>query len=206
MWKPKLPPFRKFKKSVFLQHAQTSQFIHQLGELNTIRSTSKKIPVKDITSEDMRQKIAYLKKCMMKYRRITGVGRGIAAVQVGIPECFAVIYIPDKKEKLMTIINPVVIKRSKKKLRFPEGCMSEGPLFAPVVRPSWIEFEYYDEQGKKHYWDTKDEDPKRILYNRVFQHEIDHMDGIIFLDKANLKELVLESDPTYYDKASFEEV
>lgn len=84
--------------------------------------------------------------------------------------------------------------------------MSEGPLFAPVIRPAWIEFSYYDEQGEKHLWNTKDTDLKSIVENRVFQHEIDHMDGIIFLDKALISELVLESDPTYYEKAIFDEV
>lgn len=96
MWKPPLPPFRKFKKEVYLSHAKTNMFIHQLGEGSTIRQKSLEVPINKITSEIMRQKIMYVKKCMMKYRKITGVGRGIAAVQVGILERFAVIFRPDE--------------------------------------------------------------------------------------------------------------
>lgn len=70
--------------------------------------------------------------------------------------------------------------------------MSVNPIIAPVDKPSWIEFEYLDEKGK--------------MYNRVFQHEIDHMDGIINIDLVKSKELNFESDPSYYEKARFEEV
>lgn len=206
MWKPTLPPFRRFKKDVYLKHAETAQFIYQLGEKDTIRTVSKPIPLKLITSEATKQKIAYLKKCFFKYRKITGYGRGIAAVQVGILERFAVIYTPDEKEKMFTIINPKITKRSKKSYRRFEACMSEGPVSAPVVRPAWIEFEYYDEDGKKQVWNTHDTDDESRIYNRVFQHEIDHMDGAIFLDKADVKHITLESDPTFYDSVEFEEV
>ncbi len=205
MWKPILPPFRKFKEEVYKSHARTAQFIYQLGEGDTVRQKSKPVLIEEITSKTTKQKIQYLKKCMLKYRKITGFGRGIAAIQVGIPERFAVIYTPDREENLLVIINPKITKKSMEVLKFPEGCMSEGPLFAPVKRPSWIEFEYHNENGVKQYWNTKDEGAGRI-YNRVFQHEIDHMDGIIFLDRADLKQLVLESDPNFYEQAKFTKV
>jgi peptide deformylase len=202
-WQPPLPPFRDYKEDVYKKQAKTAQFIHQLGEMGTIRTPSGNVPIVEITSSLMKQKIMYLKQCMLKYRKITGVGRGIAAVQVGILERFAVIYTPERKEKLFTIINPEITKKSEALLCFPEGCMSEGPTFAPVIRPAWIEFTYYDENGKKQYWDTKDTDRNSRLNNRVFQHEIDHMNGIIFFDRADLSKLTLDSDPTFYEKAAF---
>lgn len=218
-WKPQLPPFRAFKKKVYLANAKTSQFIYQLGEGNFIRSFSEDIPLSEIKSVATKQKIEYLKKCFLKYRQITGMGRGIAAVQVGIMERFALIYLPasatprrwqaglpNRKEQMMIIINPKILKKSKKLYRRFEACMSEGPVSAPVVRPAWIEFEYYDENGAKCYWDVKDVDDSTRLYNRVFQHEIDHMAGVIFLDKAELKFLTLESDPEFYKNTKFEEV
>lgn len=206
VWKPILPPFRRFKKEVYLKHAETAQFIYQLGEGDTIRQISKEIPVKEITSKITKQKIAYLKRCFIKYRKITGYGRGIAAIQVGILERFAVIYTPDRKNKLMVVVNPKIVKKSKKLYRRFEACMSEGPVSAPVVRPAWIEFGYYDEEGKKQVWNTHDIDDNSRIYNRVFQHEIDHMDGKIFLDKAELDKITLESNPTFYDSVEFEEV
>ena len=85
--------------------------------------------------------------------------------------------------------------------------MSALPVIAPVVHPAWVEVEYYDENGKKQIWKTKDDSQPHIMMNRVLQHEIDHMNGIINIDLVNdPKELFLESDPKFYDNAKFEEI
>jgi len=201
-WKPTPPLFTTYKKLVFKEAAAVSYFIYQIGEFDQLRKPSEE--VKDITSKETKAKIAYLKKCLLKYRKLTGKGRGIAAVQVGIPERFAIIYTP---EQLMTIINPRITKSSSQKSKYPEMCMSANPIIAPVIRPAWIEFEYYDEKGKLQHWTTKDDTETGRMMNRVFQHEIDHMDGIINIDiVASPKELILDSDPDFYTTAKFEEV
>ena len=141
----------------------------------------------------------YLKSCLVKYRKITGYGRGITAVQVGITECFSIIYMG--KGEMMALINPTVTKQSSEMLKYPEICMSAAPAIAPVVRPSWVEVEYFDEEGKKQIWQEKDK-----MYNRVIQHEIDHMLGIINIDRVQSKEIKFESDPSFYDKATFTKV
>lgn len=201
-WRSIKPPFARFKKNVFMRAAQVSGIIYQIGEYPALRQPSEKIPISVIISEDMKVKISYLKKCLRRYRKITGYGRGIAAVQVGIPEQIAVVYTP---HKLITIINPKIIKKSEKLLLYPEMCMSANPVIVPTIRPSWIEFEYYDENGRKQYWDKKDGTDKEKVLNRVFQHEIDHMHGIINIDKIQSpKDLTLESDPAFYKNAKFE--
>lgn len=205
-WKPQLPPFRKYKKTVFANVIKTSSFIYQIGESPALRETSKAVPVGKITSPEYKKKLAYLKSCMKKYRRLAGMGRGITAVQVGISERFSVIYMPEIKGELSIIVNPEITKRSKKLLVYPEMCMSANPIIASVVRPSWIEFSYYDEEGKKKYWDRKDTTRLGKMYNRVFLHEIDHMDGMINIDKVDAKSLIFESDPSFYENATFEEV
>src|SRR5205814_9459462 len=133
------------------------------------------MPIEKIKAKEMKDKIKFIKACMRKYRRITSVGRGITAVQIGIPERFSVVYTP---EKLIVIINPKIKKFSKEKYSFPEICMSVTPIVAPTIRPGWIEFEYFDEFGEKKYWDTKDKTKQGRILNRVFQHEIDHMEGL----------------------------
>lgn len=194
------PPFSAFKKSVFLKAAKVSSFIFQIGEFSELRKHSRAVPISKITSEEMRNKFKYLKSCLVKYRKLTGYGRGVTAVQIGIPERFSVVYTP---EKLMIVINPKITKKSKTLLKYPEICMSANPIISPVVRPSWVELEYYDESGKLQMWNNKKD---RIL-NRVFQHEIDHMYGIINIDLVKSpKELILESDPDFYKNAKFEEV
>lgn len=212
-WKPTLPPFRKHKKDLYAKIIAVGQFIYQIGETPALRESSKSVEIKEIKTPLFQKKVAYLKKCLFKYRKLTGVGRGITAIQVGIPQNFSVIYIPEgkgslpvDKNGLLIIINPKITKESKKLLRYPEMCMSANPIIAPTVRPSWIEFEYDDEKGIKRYWNRKDEDKQGKMYNRVFQHEIDHMEGIINIDKLNSKDLFFESDPEFYEKAGFEEI
>ena len=180
-WKPVKPQFAKYKSTVFTKAARVSSFIFQIGEYEALRLPSKSVPIDKIKSKETQTKIKYLKECLLKYRKLTGYGRGLAAVQVGIPERFFVIYTPKRllthvthlchfelvekspspqlqeiprfarddstQGELLTIINPKVTKSSSKLLRYPEMCMSANPIIAPTIRPSWIEFEYYDEQG-----------------------------------------------------------
>lgn len=211
-WEPKTPPFIEFKKKTYKSIISTSSFIFQIGQSDELRKPSKTVPIKQITSREYQLKIAYLKTCLKKYREITGMGRGISAVQVGIPEKIGVVYLGLKKKKIITdkdlfiIINPKITKVSSTLLRYPEICMSANPLIAPVVRPSWVEFEYIDENGVKKYWSKKSSTPEGKMHNRVLQHEIDHMDGIINIDKVSSKDLIFESDPNFYTYAEFEKV
>ena len=158
--------------------------------LKSVRPASKirkpSAPVTDIKSSEFQKELRNLKNCLLKYRKLTGMGKGIAAVQIGIPEKFAVIYTP---KKLITIINPKITKISKDKNRYPEGCMSATPIIVPLVRPAWIEFEYLDENGNLKIWKGKS-----LILNRVFQHEIDHMEGILNIDKVDPKEYLFKSD------------
>lgn len=204
-WQPQLPPFRANKHTVFTHVSETGQFIYQIGE-PLLRQPSTPVDPEDIPSDTFQQKIAYVKECMLKYRKITGIGRGITAVQVGIPERFSVIYQPEVKGELLILINPQITKQSDKLLLYSEICMSANPLIVPVIRPAWIAFTYLDEQGRKQQWTTKDTTKEGRMYNRVFQHEIDHMNGMINIDKASGKELIFDLDPHFYDKATFKEV
>lgn len=206
MWKPIPPPFRKFRKQQAVKRLDSLGFIYQIGESVILREKSAYVDIDEISTPDFQEKIKYLKKCLRRYRKETGVGRGIAAVQIGIPERFSVIYMPEIKGELLIIINPRVTKQSREKLLYPEMCMSANPAIAYVVRPSWIEFEYYDEDGVKQFWNTKADEKLGMMYNRVFQHEIDHMDGIINIDLVQSKNIIFESDPAFYKNATFKKV
>ena len=204
IWQPSPPPHKTFKKLELTKLTKVSQFIYQLDESPILSQPSKIVPIKEITTKKFQMKLSYLKNCLLKYRTITGNGRGIAAAQVGIPETFAIIY---SANRLITIINPKIIRRSTELLKYPEMCMSLAPLIAPVIRPSWIEFEYYDENGKKQNWNTKDNTKTNKMLNRVFQHEIDHLKGTVNIDRVKSpKNLILHSDPTFYEHATFEEI
>jgi peptide deformylase len=204
MWKPTPPPFINFKKDIYAKAASVADLIYQVGEYDKLRESSPEIPVEKITSQDMQKKFAYIKHCLTEYRKRTGYGRGITGVQVGVPERFSVIYTP---EKLLIIVNPTIVRKSDKMLLYPEMCMSMFPVIAPVARPAWIEFEYFDENGKQQTWQTKDDTDLGRILNRVFQHEIDHMEGIINTDLVKSpKDLLLDSDPHFYENAAFKKV
>ena len=199
-FKPNLPPFRKYKRKVFDRAANVGSFIFQIGESEDLRKPSNEVPVNKIKSVEYQAKFKYLKSCLKKYRELTGYGRGITAIQVGIPERFSVVH---TLEKPLIIINPKITKKSAKKYLYSEMCMSANPIIAPTIRSAWIEFEYYNEIGEKKFWDTKDNSDLGRIMNRVFQHEIDHMDGIINIDRVKSNQLILESDPKYYQTAKF---
>ena len=197
------PTDRKFKKKVFEDLINTGQFIYQIGESEILRKPSKRVPAKSITTPEFKSKVSYAKSCLRKYRKLTGMGRGIAAPQVGIAERFFVIWVNDKPE---IFINPNITKESNEKYLYPEVCMSAAPLLAPVVRPAWIEFEYLNEKGEKKIWNTKDDTKSGRMLNRVFEHEIDHLEGIINIDRVSPKELIFDLDPAKKKLSKFKKV
>ncbi len=203
MWKPTPPQHREFKKDLYKKIAETSTFIYQVGDSPILRQPSAPVPIEVITSVDFAKKLTYLKRCLRRFRTITGMGVGIAAVQVGIPEQFAIIFAPSMQKKMLIIINPVITKESKEQTSWPEICMSSHPCIAPVVRPVWIEFDYYDIRGRKQQWRTKADTVAGKRLNRIVQHEIDHINGIINIDRVAGKDIIFESDPNFYTTASF---
>ena len=86
-------------------------------------------------------------------------------------------------------------------------CMSADPVIVPTVRPAWIEFEYLDEDAIVRKWNTRDNTDTNRMMNRVFQHEIAHTQGIINIDLVkDPSRIILDSNPSFYDKAEFTEV
>jgi peptide deformylase len=111
---------------------------------------------------------------------------GMAAPQIGINLRVFVSEIRKTKtrklqvlDSLRVFINPKIIDRSKKQTILYEGCgsLAYGEIFGPVKRPAEVTIEAYDLQGKKFILKAKN------LLAKVIQHEIDHLDGIICIDR-----------------------
>ena len=108
-------------------------------------------------------------------------GIGLAAPQVGINKRLIVVDTdPENSEnEPLILINPEIKKFGKELCGFEEGCLSIPGVHLDVVRPESIEVSYRDEQGK----------PKRIkasgLLARVIQHDSDHLDGVMFVDRVD---------------------
>jgi len=105
------------------------------------------------------------------------VGIGLAAPQVGISLRLLVIGHDEGREP-RALINPVIVARGGD-VTAEEGCLSIPGIFAPVTRSEWVEVEATDPDGR----------PVKMrgrgLLARVFQHEIDHLDGVLFIDRLD---------------------
>jgi peptide deformylase len=109
-------------------------------------------------------------------------GLGLAAPQVDWPFRILVMNFaadPEKKEQEFIAINPVILEQ-KGALDDREGCLSFPGLFAKVRRAKTVRVQAYNLQGELYEMTVSD------LPARVWQHEIDHLDGILFIDKMGL--------------------
>jgi peptide deformylase len=102
-------------------------------------------------------------------------GVGLAASQVGDNRRVVVIR-PPRKSKLLTMINPVITSRSDSRVTYEEGCLSFPGLYKDISRTSEISVEYYDVEGSKLYLNAAN------MLARIILHEIDHLDGKLFID------------------------
>lgn len=112
-------------------------------------------------------------------------GVGLAANQIGLDYRLAVILIPESDEedaplKRYVIINPVILAKRGEKLE-EEGCLSIPGLWADVKRATDITIKYIDENG------TEQVKRARGLLAKAFQHEVDHLDGKLFVDLVDPK-------------------
>ncbi len=139
-----------------------------IGENNkTLRQRS--LPVRHINA-DVRNLIEQMRKTMEENN-----GVGLAAIQIGEPTRIIVCEIDDK---FYTFINPEIIKSFPETLVMEEGCLSLPGIYGEVERPKKISIKATNFEGKKIKMKAFG------LLARVIQHEIDHLDGILFIDKA----------------------
>ena len=105
-------------------------------------------------------------------------GIGLAAIQIGIPKRIIVMDISKKEEKQnpMYFVNPVIKNKNKDQATYEEGCLSVPNQFAEVDRPATCEVEYLDYNGEKKILKAEG------LLATCIQHEMDHLEGILFID------------------------
>ena len=105
-------------------------------------------------------------------------GIGLAAIQVGIPKRIIVMDISKNEEKNypMYFVNPVIKNKIKEMSTYEEGCLSVPNFFAEVNRPKKCDVEYLDYYGEKKILKAEG------LLATCIQHEMDHLEGILFID------------------------
>ena len=105
-------------------------------------------------------------------------GIGLAAIQIGVPKRIIVIDIgrDENKKEPMYLVNPVIKNSNLVKAIYEEGCLSVPDQFAEIARPNSCEVEYLDYDGKKKVLIADG------LLATCIQHEMDHLEGILFID------------------------
>ena len=104
-------------------------------------------------------------------------GLGLAAPQVGISLRLMVVG-DDEGREARALINPVIAEEGGEVVA-EEGCLSIPGVFAPVKRAAWVRLEAQDERGRPMSLTA------RGLRARVLQHEMDHLDGVLFIDRLD---------------------
>lgn len=143
--------------------------------LDIIPGTNKSLRLRASEIADpMDPEIASLVQDMLKTLRENN-GVGLAAPQIGKPLRLFVIEID---YVTYIFINPVIKNSSKDKIEMEEGCLSFPGLFKPVERSKKVTVAYFNEEGKKKRLKAKG------LLARAIQHEYDHLEGILFIDRC----------------------
>ena len=129
-------------------------------------------PVKEITGE-----IRRLADDMLE-TMYDAPGVGLAAIQIGVPVRMATMDVSKTEDERqpMVLINPEIVWASEEKRVYEEGCLSIPEYYEEVERPDRVRFRYMNLQGE-----TVEQDADGLLATCV-QHEIDHLNGVLFID------------------------
>lgn len=145
-----------------------------------LRQKTKVIKPEDISDSKFQKLIANMIATMHQAK-----GLGLAAPQIGLGQRLTVINLKEAIDKnslinfeadVLVMINPYIIKKTFKKNIIEEGCLSIPGVYGTVKRPAAVKIKYFDQSGN----------PQNLAADnflaRVIQHEIDHLDGILFTD------------------------
>lgn len=103
-------------------------------------------------------------------------GVGLAANQVGLTQRF---FVGEAEGVIRKIINPEIIEFSEEEIELEEGCLSIPAIYKRVKRAERVKVKYLNEKGEEIIEELDG------LWARIFQHELDHLDGILFIDRLS---------------------
>ncbi|MCX6713281.1 MAG: peptide deformylase, partial [Candidatus Vogelbacteria bacterium] len=148
-----------------------------------LRQKAKEVPKEEIGTEKLNKILAEMNTALNAEED----GVAIAAPQIGVPLRIFIVSrkaLPGDRENNIVFINPVLKKLSAERSKMEEGCLSVRWIYGETKRANTAQVEAYNEKGHKFVRTGKG------LLAQIFQHETDHLEGILFIDKAkNLKEV-----------------
>lgn len=136
-----------------------------------LRQTSQEVKVFDKNLETLISDLTDTLKA-----QIDPPGLGISAPQIGV---FKRVFVARIRNRIKGFVNPKILKLSRKEVAILEGCLSVPEFYGHVIRPAELDLKSQDRLGKKtktHY---------KGLPARIIQHEIDHLNGVLFIDHVH---------------------
>jgi peptide deformylase len=140
-------------------------------------------PVADFGDPLLRDETGRLFATLEYFRRTHGYGRAIAAPQIGVPRRLVAVDLGDGP---FLLANPEITWRSDETFTMWDDCMSFPGLLVRVRRHESLALRYQDEHGETQHWERLDRAASELL-----QHEIDHLDGVLFTDRAEGRDAFL---------------
>jgi len=133
-------------------------------------------PVGDVKDPDFVGEREALAATLEEFRKTHGFGRAISAPQIGLAKRFIALNLDGHPQ---TMVNPVIVWRDARTFTLWDDCMSFPFLLVRVSRSESISIKFSDEKGRARVWEKLDRPTSELL-----QHEIDHLDGILAVDRA----------------------
>ena len=154
---------------------------------SVLRQDAKDVLKSEFGKPELKKILDDMKEAMSKEHD----GVAIAAPQIGVSKKIFLVKEDaynannkDSKWKPLVFINPKIIKASKKMLEVEEGCLSVRPLYGTTIRHANVTIEAQDANGNKFTFGASN------LIAQIFQHECDHLEGVLFIDHAeNIQEM-----------------
>ncbi len=146
------------------------------------------LEIKKFNEPVLREKCKRVKKVDKKIKKLVvdmaqtmkkNRGIGLAAPQVGVLKRAITVQTDLKGQRILVLVNPKILKKSRETETNEEGCLSFPDIFLKIKRAKEIEIEGLDINGEKI------EIKAQGLLARVFQHEVDHLDGILFFNRLS---------------------
>jgi peptide deformylase len=151
--------------------------------------------VTDFADPAFQAQVETLQATLAAFRAEFGFGRAISAPQVGIPRRFIAVNLGQGP---FLVANPEVTWTSDRTFTMWDDCMSFPSLLVRVRRSASLSLRYKDAHGEPHAWERLDQAAAELL-----QHEIDHLDGILFIDRAIDRDSFVHRDAFEADRQRF---
>lgn len=152
--------------------------IRPLLQLGDPQLREESLKVADPSALEIRDLVDDLADTLAHWRSTTGYGRGIAAPQIGVLQRVIFLKLPGVEP--WPLINPVIISWSEEKIVVWDACLSFLSIFMQVERRREVTVRYQNLQGETLEFEAGDD----LSLSELLQHEIDHLDGILAIDRV----------------------